>query len=115
MSALTESSLAQQVTTALVGLGESGQAVADRLLAGGHLGHPTICTACPIAAFLIATIPNLDMAYVAGDEVGVRSGAVYALDIPLPGAVSDFVRRFDTGAYPALIAERPDKSGRGAS
>jgi hypothetical protein len=114
MTALTESRLAQKVTTALVGLGKSGQAVADRLLAGGHLGHPTICTACPIAAFLIATIPSLDMAYVARDQVNVRSKGTYVLDILLPGAVSDFVGGFDSGMYPDLVAPRPDKSGRGA-
>jgi hypothetical protein len=81
----------------LRGLGRTPDEVAASLLALDCRGVPARHRSCPVARYLQASGFNgaaVDNRRVEWDDVR---------RVILPTAVSDFVRRFDQGEYPALV------------
>jgi hypothetical protein len=84
----------------LVALGAIADEVAATLRAGSHTGTRT-CHGCPVAAYLRAH--GVEVVGVSTRTVTVRVNGV-RLRISLPAPVRAFLRNFDGGRYPELLA-----------
>lgn len=89
---------AERVAELLAELGDTPDAVADKLRALGVKGYRNDCGACPIAAYLA----------VGTDYAGIEvSGySVFVDDVRatgLPQSVAGFIRSFDRGVYLDLV------------
>jgi hypothetical protein len=88
---------------ALHRLGRTHQSVAASLGAAGCTGFPGSPGSCPVARYLCASDPRITGLFVDAGEIWIDvPGESVRLTPPEP--VSTFVVRFDTGAYPQLIA-----------
>jgi hypothetical protein len=91
--------VAPRVIEAITDLGDTPDAIADRLRALGIKGRPGACDTSPLARF-IQTIPGAGDAYAGYDTVDLRNGEA---PLDLPEAAVEFGARFDRGVYLDLI------------
>lgn len=88
-----------RVRALLAALGDTPEAVAATLLAGGHRGDPGSACGCPVAVYLRSE--GVEYAEVDGNSVAWDAESVLA-----PTAIGDFVVRFDgdddEGEWPEL-------------
>jgi hypothetical protein len=97
---VTATDIPARVTAALAELGDTCDAVADRLRALEIKGWRGSESMCPIAVYLA----RIDKTWVAGvieHEVYITTGdeTTEPDEVPLPEPVSEFVQRFDKGVY----------------
>ncbi len=103
-----------KLTTALVDLGTTPDAVADTLLLHGVTGVRSNGGECPITRWVKRQVPEVAHLFTCvvpwGDDnlwiddkfvIGQIGGA--AVTIRLPVAVEDFIVDFDRGVYPWLV------------
>jgi hypothetical protein len=83
---------------ALAALGDTPDAVAETLRAGGWRGQRASCESCPLARYLAGSFGGEWMS--ASTETLAPFGWVRH-----PQPVAEFVVRFDRGHYPDLVAE----------
>lgn len=81
-------------------LGDSADEIAASLEASGVRGYPSDATHCPLAVYL--------RRHDLFADVTPKSVSFFTLGrfapVPLPDAHREFVRRFDRGDYPCLLA-----------
>ncbi len=102
------------LTTALVDLGSTSDAVADTLLLHGVTGLRYNGGDCPITRWIRRQLPDVAHLFVCVAPYGTDNlwiddqyiiGQVHgvAVAITLPNAVADFITDFDRGVYPRLV------------
>lgn len=87
-----------RATAALAELGDTPDAVADRLRAleiKGWMGSESMC---PIAVYL-ARLDDTWVVEVLGEQAFISDDEITTVEVDLPEPVSLFVRRFDQGVY----------------
>lgn len=100
------------LAAALRALGDTPNAVADKLLAGGHYGRPDDDCNCPVAEYLESVYPGLFTSVTDQPPDGLvaevhEGGLDYrGVLVSLPKPVAEFVRAFDAGEYPELDRTR---------
>jgi len=87
------------LAAALVRLGKSAEEVARRLGGMGFRGVRMDPMLCPVAHYLEKTFPGYDFIAVCRSTVEVGT-----LQTATPPAVQDFLRGFDRGRWPKLVA-----------
>jgi hypothetical protein len=106
--------LKQSIRQCLAELGDSPDAVAGRLGDYGVVGVPGRADDCPVARYLKVVIGSERSVKVVGvleRRLRVtRHGAHLPLSMVLPRGVADFVRCFDEGKYPELVARPARRS-----
>jgi hypothetical protein len=95
----------------LVGLGPTSTDVAATLASSGVRGLPRSGTSCAIARYLHAVMavdPEIQGFIVSceGVTVSVRQWWSPDIMVPVPAPVRQFIRQFDSGDFPALVADR---------
>lgn len=108
--------LRRAVQDCLAEMGDSPTAVAGRLHGYGVQGFPGRADDCPMARYLRAVIGSERSV----GRIGVlehrlrvsRRGPHLPFSVPLPPAIRAFVRSFDEGKYPDLVARRHMQSDR---
>lgn len=97
----------QNIIDALAELGETPDAVANKLIDLNCTGWREEGAACPVYHYLtdIKRIERIER--VVADEVWIGDEPINPLDLPeervaLPAAVGEFVNQFDRGAWPVL-------------
>ncbi|MEV4134413.1 hypothetical protein AB0J72_19860 [Dactylosporangium sp. NPDC049742] len=93
------------VMEALTALGDTADAIAAVLLANDYTGRTASPACCPIARYLINTVPDLDAndVEIGTDDAGLWNAPHnYGIYVDLPGPVVAFITDFDGGAYPEL-------------
>jgi hypothetical protein len=102
----------EQVTAQLAALGDTEQAVAATLSAGGYRGCPGRAGHCPICDYLTATVRNAWNVFVCQKHVAFGGGRFVAT----PPPVAAFIHAFDRGQYPGLVGvpahHRSGEAGR---
>lgn len=90
------------VAKLLADLGDTPDAVADRLRALDIKGRQHRACQCVLAQYINSNIPGKDYAWV---HLGKRAVISFgdSTRIPLPPPVAEFARRFDRGVYLDLI------------
>jgi hypothetical protein len=91
----------QGLRNALEALGTTGDAVARNLAAMGFKGCVGKASNCPIANYVMASIPEAQDVRVQFGEVSVRTDEDWNT-VEQPEPVSDFVELFDGGRLPHL-------------
>jgi hypothetical protein len=90
-------------------LGATPDAVARRLSAYGVAGVPGKAEDCPMARYLKAVIgsePCVSGVVVLERRLQVKRGRLrLPVSLTLPSAIAGFVRGFDEGQYPRLVAD----------
>lgn len=89
------------VAAALAALGSTPDEVAETLHAGGHLGIPVECRDCPVARYLQAVFPGVEVR-VYDVFVAVFPAEGDRFEVFLPPPVADLVELFDAGRVPQL-------------
>ena len=92
---------ADQLRSAVHGLGATVQAIGHTLKVCGCLGRPLDCDQCPVARYLERQLPGI----VIVTDLNVAwmpPGAARWIETELPAQVTCFVRRFDAGFFPEL-------------
>jgi len=94
-----------EVRRALHLLGRTSNTIAVTLEHKGIVGRLEHDKECPIAVYLQQQFPELDEVWVDENDIsyqdGTEEGGMFAPSL----AVRLFIRRFDDGAYPNLVAE----------
>jgi hypothetical protein len=111
MTEMTESrTLAQQVADHLATLGAGPIEIAASLHAAGIRGHLRNPTHCPISIYLTHQLGAGVGVVTSPEHLHITALHITALSddahLPTPLPTSLFVRAFDRGMYPHLIAER---------
>ena len=108
-------SLRSSVREHIDSLGNTPDAIADRLAGFGVKGIPGKATDCAIARYLHAVIggeePVDRLAVYHGSVRIYRSGSLIPAVVRLRRPVSAFIRGFDLGNYPRLVDERRARGG----
>lgn len=88
-------------------LGDTPDAIADRLRGFGVLGIPGRADECAVARYLKAVIGSERSVKVVGvleRRIRIsRRGVRPPVSVTLPSGVADFVRTFDQGKFPVLV------------
>ncbi len=95
--------LEAQVTGALDDLGDHHEKVAARLAELGHLGEQRDTGECPVARYLTAAL-GVKHVVVAPTVAFVFRHDGSSIAVRMPAAAGEFVRRFDAGEFPDLVA-----------
>lgn len=90
-----------QVTATLNALGDTPDAIADRLRALGIKGRRIGARHCPIAQ-LLNTLDGVSNAAVFDDSISFSKSGGWGAALPTSAAV-EFIRRFDQGVYLDLV------------
>jgi hypothetical protein len=108
--------LRRALAQSLSQLGDSPEAVAQRLTSYGVRGRPGHADDCALARFchvLVASEPSVSGTAVLARYVKLsRPGLRPPLFIPLTEALRAFVTGFDQGRYPDLVHDRPSPERR---
>jgi hypothetical protein len=76
--------------------------VADTLLAGGWTGLRQDGLNCPVSNYVVAVVPDIEVAAVAFNRITVISTSGKTAEATLPPGPAQFVTAFDTGSYDEL-------------
>lgn len=95
----------ESVTALLAALGDTPNAVAEALRAGGFRGTPRTSRTCPIARYLqFHGVPDVAMTGTVEWSSGqIRPARQF---VRLPDACMWFVTAFDAGKHPDLVEPR---------
>jgi hypothetical protein len=102
----------RSATAELLGaLGRTSTDVASRLQSAGVRGIPRSGTSCAVARYLNAVMaadPDVHGVMVSCDgvTVAVRRWWSPHILVAAPAPVRQFIRQFDSGDFPALVADR---------
>ena len=102
---------ASQAAGALRTLGDTAESVALTLLYGGWLGLRHSSTACPVALYLTAVLPDVIGVAVGSDEATIHPAGGTDIAVGLTPAVAGFVLSFDIGVFPELTVQDCDDNG----
>lgn len=100
----------EALRTALTALGDTPEAVAEKLLELGCKGHRNNCGACPVAMYLLKVIPDAVSVRVDSDAVieryvftDVNFDRLDDVKVDTPDAVGCFIEQFDEGGFDDLV------------
>lgn len=99
---LTDEVIWDLLDEALQKLGTDPDKIARTFEARGHTGRPGIACDCPMAHYLESELGDVSP-IVLTTRIDVRGCHRHVITIQPTAAVTTFVRRFDTGHYPALV------------
>jgi hypothetical protein len=100
--------IADSLTGQLATLGQTADAIADRLAALGITGYRFESDRCPIAHYLFRRDPSLRAVNVLDDVIEISTGTGADITVTAPDPINHFVICFDVGHYPRLVAsEQP--------
>jgi hypothetical protein len=92
------------VAKLLADLGDTADAIADRLRALGIKGRARQACHCPVANYIERQSAYTGASVSRDLVLAVDPDLNYeALEVPTPDAVAEFVRRFDDGVYLDLV------------
>lgn len=92
--------LEERITTAMLELGSTPDAVRDKLVAGGYTGYPGVGDSCPVAYYLLSKFGECDIC-IDQNTCMVDAGG-YDVELVVPTPVSEFISKFDEYEYPEL-------------
>lgn len=95
---MTATDIKTRAATALAALGDTPDAIADRLRALGIKGWRGSESTCPIAVYL-ARVDQTWSTEVVERTVLISDDEITTVEVDVPEPVSLFVRRFDKGVY----------------
>jgi hypothetical protein len=94
---------ADRIADLLDGLGDTADAIAERLAEAGITGQRTEAASCPIAHYLRHAEPRISHVDVFGTVIEVDTSDGDSVILATPDAVHEFVSLFDTKRYPYLL------------
>lgn len=94
--------IATDIWNRLADLGDDPDIIAENLAAAGITGHRNEAAACPLYHYLRAEIPPVRC--VGDVEIAYDAGGPLPEFTNIPPVAGEFVRRFDEGGYPELVA-----------
>jgi hypothetical protein len=98
--------IADRIAELIADLGDTPDAIAQHLGDAGITGNLVDATCCPIANYLLAAEPCIDVIDVYGDTIAASTVTGETAHLSAPDAVNEFVTLFDTERYPHLIDHR---------
>lgn len=104
--------LREQVNATIAALGDSADQIAATLDAKGIRGRRGRACDCPVARYLLTSIPDLNGVYVSSGSIGAYTKTVSVEMYTRPGLVA-FIVAFDDGAYPQLVASDQGRANGG--
>ncbi|GAA0432610.1 hypothetical protein Aca07nite_19810 [Actinoplanes capillaceus] len=94
---------ADRIADLIADLGDTADAIAERLDTAAVTGRPGDATCCPIATYLHHAEPGLSGITVLPDRIEFFTETGDDEHLPTPEPVAEFAARFDDGHYPHLI------------
>jgi hypothetical protein len=91
---------ARRAVRLLTGLGNTADAIADRLRALGIKGAQCFAGNCPLATYLAT---HGITAFVSGDQISVPVTDSVFVGLAVPAAAAVFIENFDRGVYLDLV------------
>lgn len=104
-------SVRRTLSIALDVLGDTADDVADVLTAGGWKGLRNDPSACPVAVYLKAVVPNVAVATVSVNGTTLITTDEHTTHMPTPHGPAEFVAAFDNGEYDELAVSVSDTNG----